>query len=150
MVTIIKNQLKHSRQLWIKRFSLNKTRLMCIYIYREFLNTNFNGENIMIDDLKSKFDEHILCLYERILTECGGYRPTRFMRMFNEHGGVETAHRLLHAAEYSEGFTKLWELKRLDLSLEAAVLEQPWCNLFSREEIEIARKRLEDYGYEKV
>jgi hypothetical protein len=42
---------------------------------------------------------------------------------------------------------KLWEFKRLDLTVEALVLRPEWSLLFSEEERQIARKRLSDYGY---
>jgi hypothetical protein len=35
-----------------------------------------------------------------------------------EYSGVEAARRLLRKDEVSDGFTTLWELKRLDLSVE--------------------------------
>jgi hypothetical protein len=38
--------------------------------------------------------------------------------MLLEHGGVETARRLLRKDGISDGFTTLWERKRLDLSVE--------------------------------
>jgi hypothetical protein len=42
----------------------------------------------------------------------------------------------------------LWERDRLDLTVEAVILEEAkWHPLFTPEEIEICRKRLKDYGY---
>jgi hypothetical protein len=46
------------------------------------------------------------------------------------------------------GFTSLWERKRLDLTVEAVILEETKSHpLFTEEEIEICRKRLRGYGY---
>ena len=38
--------------------------------------------------------------------------------MLLDYGGVETARRLLWKDDIPDGFTTLWELKRLDLSAE--------------------------------
>lgn len=50
--------------------------------------------------------------------------------------------------DVSEGFTALWERGRLDLTVEAVVLTDPWRTLFSDSELETARKRLQDLGYQ--
>jgi hypothetical protein len=39
--------------------------------------------------------------------------------MLGEHGGLETVRAILHAVNVSEGYADLWELKRLDLTVEA-------------------------------
>ena len=75
-----------------------------------------------------------------------GYRPTIFRRMLADLGGVETARRLI-VSDATSGFTKLWEKKRLDLSIEALILKSEWLPLFSAMEHQIARKRLSAYGY---
>lgn len=75
-----------------------------------------------------------------------GYRPTTFRRMLADHGGVETARRLIRGAATS-GFNTLWEKGRLDLSVEALMLKPSWRALFSPEEQAMARKRLRDVGY---
>lgn len=75
-----------------------------------------------------------------------GYRPSTFRRMLAEHGGVETARRLIRGAATS-GFETLWERRRLDLSVEALMLKPAWHSLFRPEELAMARKRLRDVGY---
>ena len=68
--------------------------------------------------------------------------------MLHEHRGFETARILLHSSNVSEGYTALWELKRLDLTVEALILQPEWNELFTNAEREIARQRLQDYGYD--
>jgi hypothetical protein len=51
-----------------------------------------------------------------------GYPAAYFLGMLAEHGGLETARRLLAATTILDGFTALWERKRLDLTVEALVL----------------------------
>jgi len=41
----------------------------------------------------------------------------------------------------------LWERQRLDLTVEAIILEEEWHSLFSEQERQIARNRWAEYGY---
>lgn len=74
-----------------------------------------------------------------------GYRPTFFLRMVQQCGGLEAARHLLDTPAPSEGFTRLWELGRLDLSVEAVALREEFCGLFTERQLEVARRRLEEY-----
>ena len=69
--------------------------------------------------------------------------------MVNSLGGLEAARSLLHAGGYSEGLTALWECGRLDITMEALVIKQPWSSLFLEDELEVAHKRLKELGYKK-
>jgi hypothetical protein len=55
-----------------------------------------------------------------------GYRPHLFRQMLNLQGGAATVRQLLSKGEPTEGFKRLWQLGRLDLSVEALVVESPW------------------------
>lgn len=78
-----------------------------------------------------------------------GYTPTYFIQMLNEHGGVETAKRLLASAKAQEGLNKLWELNLLHESMEAVVLQDKYRSLFTDVELAEARRRLKALGYFK-
>ena len=52
-----------------------------------------------------------------------GYTASYFLRMVDELGGVAAARKLVNDPTPSEGFTRLWEMGRLDLSVEARVLQ---------------------------
>ena len=67
--------------------------------------------------------------------------------MVRERGGLDAAKQLLKGNELSDGLVKLWELGRLDLSMEALIQGEPWSALFTREELTQARQRLEELGY---
>jgi hypothetical protein len=82
-----------------------------------------------------------------LLSKEYGYRATYFLRMVEEHGGVEASRRLLSSASPGGGLARLWELKRLDLSVEASVLLPEYQALFTDDERKIARERLSAYGY---
>jgi hypothetical protein len=62
---------------------------------------------------------------------------------------METAVDLITSRQYSEGFIKLWELKRLDLTVEAIVAYENFQSQFSPEIVQAAKKRLRECGYEK-
>jgi hypothetical protein len=78
------------------------------------------------------------------------YNPTRFRQMINDHGGVEAARILIARTDPSDGFTKLWEARHLEWSCEAFTL-LPWYQaLFGRAELQNARGRLAEYGFDIV
>ncbi len=86
-------------------------------------------------------------IYRSALSETG-YQASRFLKMLHELGGLETARRLIHSRTVSDGYTALWELGRLDLNVEALIVENiEWHELFSPEELAICRNRLKEYHY---
>jgi 5-methylcytosine-specific restriction enzyme A len=76
-----------------------------------------------------------------------GYPPNLFVKMINTEGGFATAKRLLIKPTYSDGFTELAMLRRLDLTVEALVLESEWCRFFDEEYLDAARKKLQKAEY---
>jgi len=100
----------------------------------------------MTDKLEREFHHAMLDIYKTASTECN-YYPKRFLELINSRGGLLAAKQLLHEPGHPEGLTKLWELKRLDISMEALVLQCKWESLFTEDELAIARKRLTDLGY---
>lgn len=96
--------------------------------------------------LKEQFDQAMLDIYRDVKKHCN-YNATYFFQMLNERGGIAAARYLITTNTPSEGFTKLWVCGRLDLTVEAVVLKPEYASLFSEEELELARKRLEEYGY---
>jgi len=100
-----------------------------------------------MSDLMKAFDQAMLEIYKRAKSEAG-YTPSEFFRMLSDHGGYETARRLIRASTISSGYVRLYELQRLDLTVEAVIIENlKWHELFSDEELEICRNRLREYGY---
>src|SRR6266480_7924576 len=98
----------------------------------------------MPTEAERNFHEAMLGIYRRAKSEAG-YTATRFLGMVVERGGLETARYLLHAEKVSDGYTALWERGRLDLTVEAIILQPEWRDLFSEIEREIARRRLAEY-----
>ncbi|MGO8184197.1 phospholipase D family protein [Rhizobium leguminosarum] len=91
------------------------------------------------------FDRAMFSIYDKAAAL--GYKPTEFRSMVERLGGVGAARQLLGKPGVSEGFTRLWELQRLDLTVEALVLKSEWRHLFTSEELNRARKRLVDMEY---
>lgn len=79
-----------------------------------------------------------------------GYIPTYFMQMLSEHGGVETAKRLLAKSEPQTGLFELWNLGILHESMEAVICDNlRFRPLFEAAEIAEAHRRLEELNYFK-
>jgi Protein of unknown function DUF262 len=75
------------------------------------------------------------------------HNPTYLVGMLAEHGGLGAARRLLHATTVSDGFAALWERGRLDLTVEAVVVQPRFAELFTAAEVDTARRRLTQFGY---
>ena len=101
----------------------------------------------MPSDLERRFDKAMFAIYTRAKNEAG-YTASRFFTMVTEQGGYEAARTLLHAATVSDGYTAIWERKRLDLTVEAEILKPKWRDLFSELERDIAKRRLTAYGHD--
>lgn len=93
-----------------------------------------------------EFDQEMRSLYIRARDEAN-YPATYFLSMLAEHGSLATARRLLHAPTVSDGFAALWERGRLDLTVEALVVQPRFADLFTPVEVEVARHRLGQFGY---
>ena len=76
------------------------------------------------------------------------YTATYFLSMLSDYGGLGTARRLLASSEVSSGFAALYERERLDLTVEALVVKPEFAGLFTDEEVDIARHRLDQLGYQ--
>ncbi|MEV0751666.1 hypothetical protein [Streptosporangium sp. NPDC050280] len=95
----------------------------------------------------TEFNEAMRSVYDRARAEAN-YHATYFLSMLAEHGSLATARKLLHAPAVSDGFAALWERGRLDLTVEALVVQPRFADLFTPAEIEIARHRLGQFGYQ--
>lgn len=96
--------------------------------------------------LEIEFHKEMLEIYRKAKEECG-YNATRFLQMVSNEGGLKTAQKLIGTNQPSDGFTELWEYGRLDLTVENLIQNPKYHTLFSLEEIEKAKIRLEDYGF---
>jgi hypothetical protein len=97
--------------------------------------------------LEQKFHEAMFTIYRRARAEAR-YNATRFLEMITRDRGLMVAKILINAPQVSDGYTELYMRKRLDLTVEAEVIDHPmWYPLFDPKEIERARDRLRRYEY---
>ena len=102
----------------------------------------------MPTELVQQFHHAMVDIYRRAHEEAG-YNASRYIQMVADRGGLETAKTLINANRPSDGYTELWQRRRLDLTVEAVVLQNPqWHSLFEPAELERARQRLLEYGYD--
>src|SRR5712691_3208474 len=98
-------------------------------------------------DINRAFDEAMFNIYRSAKSEAN-YNATIFLNMLHERGGLATAKYLINATKPSDGYTELYQRGRLDLTVEAMVVENKrWHSLFTADELEKAKNRLHAYGY---
>jgi hypothetical protein len=84
------------------------------------------------------------------LDECKrlGYYPSYFLQMLQEYGAMEAIRRLVNSEKMPEGFSRLWELKLLDLTLEAGTYDNPrFRPFFDATTLAACDARLASVGY---
>jgi hypothetical protein len=93
------------------------------------------------------FTRRMLDLYEDAKADLG-YKASRLLSKVRTAGGLAAAKTwLANNKKPTKGFERLYMSGRLDLSVEAIALNPRWAALFSAEELERARARLDEYGY---
>lgn len=98
-------------------------------------------------NLEAQFDMAMFDVYRRAKTEAK-YNATIFLKMLTDNGGIRTAKTLINGDKPSDGYGALCLRGRLDLTVEALVIDEPrWHPLFTEEELEKARSRLQEYHY---
>ena len=97
-------------------------------------------------NLEGRFQQEMLRIYEEAKEI--DYYPNYFLRMVVDRGDLSAAKHLLGGDKLSDGFVRLWEEQRLDLSVEALALRDPWSALFTHEELAEAQRRLDGAGYD--
>ena len=85
--------------------------------------------------------EHALSEADKVC----GLRVTDLRIMIVKHGHLEAVKRLLQSRKMSEGFAKLVNASRLDLSVESVALQTKFKPLFADGELAVARQNLK-YG----
>lgn len=101
-----------------------------------------------METLKDEFKRAMFGIY-RDAKEQANYTATIFLRMLYERGPMETALYLVNSPKPSDGYTALWERKRLDLTVEAVIIDNPKFHcLFDVETLKNACRRLKEYDYD--
>jgi hypothetical protein len=109
------------------------------------------GEESQSDDGSEKLDKAWDREMHRIYDDAKAinYNASGFMQLLGNHGAISAAKILINKSEPSDGFTELWKLGRLDISVEARALKPEFRELFSSAELAICRKRLAAYEWDQ-
>jgi len=98
-------------------------------------------------NLEKQFDAAMMGIYTRARDEADDTAKIFFGTLCDKKG-VLTAWQLMNAPRPSDGYTALWRRGRLDLTVEALIIDDPtWHSLFTPSELDKARRRLAEYGY---
>jgi hypothetical protein len=101
-----------------------------------------------MEKLEDEFTQAMFDIYRRAKDEAK-YLANIFLQMVTDRGGLDTARYLINQPRPSDGYTHLYERGRIDLTVEAMIVENSkWHPLFVPEELDKARRRLVEYGYE--
>lgn len=78
-----------------------------------------------------------------------GYHPTTFITMKERYGGVRACKRLIRTSDEKSGFERLKDMNRLDLTIEALIIDnlELFGQLFEPDEIEVCEFKLKHNGY---
>ena len=98
------------------------------------------------DRRRATFTEAMVNIYRNAKRQAA-YDAKIFIGMVLDRGGYETAQYLIYSDQPSIGYTALYERGRLDLTVEALVIQPEWSDLFTDADRVRARDRLRAYGY---
>lgn len=98
--------------------------------------------------LENKFTQELIKKSEQAEKECK-YNSERFLQLLAKSGGVKTAKALLSKDQFSDDFEVLETCGRLDLSMEALVVDKKYAELFTDNEVNICFIRLCECGFYK-
>lgn len=76
-----------------------------------------------------------------------GCKMTKFLQTVERFGIVKTAQEILRKGRTSDGFNKLVEAGRLDLTMEATIVKSEYSELFTDEQINSCYELLCENGY---
>jgi 5-methylcytosine-specific restriction protein A len=103
-------------------------------------------------NIEEKFNQEMLNLYQ-VVGKATGYWANYYLRFVRQHGGLAYAKKALGKKDDAQdGFKKLIEVGRPDLSVEATVLKDEYRSLFTADEIKEAQRRIDtvpNYAWRK-
>lgn len=138
----------------VEQVELHRDEIKRIVAFVAFLEHAMNEWAATADMGRGSGIEHdfhnlALQLYTEAMTAVG-YPARRYRQKVRDVGGVAAAKFWLKPKSgdvAQAGLLELLNHDRLDISLEAKVIQEPWSSLFTDDELNIARARLARYGY---
>jgi hypothetical protein len=94
-----------------------------------------------LEPLEDQFEARLRAAIQECIAL--GYRPQRFMEMLDTYGSRALAKRLIASGDLQDGIRRVAAMGRLDLSMEHIMLEAEFAPLFTAQELEAARWRLD-------
>jgi hypothetical protein len=94
-----------------------------------------------VNEVERQWNRTMVTIYETAKRELG-YNATRFIQTVSEQGGLAAAKQLLWSDTRSDGSTFLWDHHRLELTVEAHVLQDEFTSLFTDDDRQRALARL--------
>lgn len=98
--------------------------------------------------IETKFTQELIEKTEQAKMICN-CNPARFLQMIEKNGGVKTVKSLIAKDEISDCFEALKACSRLDLSVEALVVDKQYAELFTDDEVNACFMRLCECEYFK-
>lgn len=97
-------------------------------------------------ELEQRFEADLLhrCEQAKAAHLCN---PDRLCQQIQTYGGVQTAQRLIRRGKVSDTFETLRQHGRLDLTLEALVVDSRYAELFTDAEVNACFMLLCEYGF---
>lgn len=92
-------------------------------------------------------------LQEELIKNCNiaqkeyGYNPTRFLQTLEKFGAVRTIQEIIRKGRTSDSFEKLQQAGRIELTMEATVVNKKYGELFTDEEVNSCYELLCEHGY---
>lgn len=102
-----------------------------------------------MNTLEQEFLQHITNKANEAKLHCG-CNPEHFLNMLQKRGAVRCVEEQVRRGGVSEHFDMLAAKARLDLSLEAAVVEKKYAELFDDETVNYCLQLLCEQGYFQV
>jgi hypothetical protein len=97
--------------------------------------------------LAEEFNAEMLSLFDKA-GQAMGYWPRYFLKKVKKVGGLKMAQDLLETSgKKFTGLGRLADENKLELSVEYIALKPKWSALFTSDELDVARTRLEGTGY---
>lgn len=96
--------------------------------------------------LEKQFNEELIKKCEEAQKKCG-YNSARFLQTVERFGGVKTAKEIIRKGRVSDGFDKLQQSGLIHLTMEAAVIDPKYGELFTDDEVNSCYELLCENGY---
>jgi hypothetical protein len=101
-----------------------------------------------VDDDEAAYERECWAAIEECKNLVPPYHPTAWISMIQRWGAAEAARRLLVSGDIQDGFQRLIDAGRVDLTVERSALYPRWHPIFRDSHREAARWRLRQAGIE--